>query len=67
MCSKKDGSVQYYFGTEKILGYEYSEIEKSSIVGGSITEMKYDPLRFRLFNPLKNHVVVWNLLTGRME
>ena len=41
MCSKKDGAVQYYFGTEKIVGYEYFEIEKSTIVGGSVSEMKY--------------------------
>ena len=67
MCSKKDGAVQYYFGMEKIVGYEYFEIEKSTIVGGSVSEMKYDSGRFRLFTPLKNHVVVWNLLTGRME
>ncbi len=67
MCSKKDGTIQYYFGTEKIVGYEYFEIEKSSIVGGNVTEMKYDARRFKMLTPLKNHVLVWNLLTGRME
>lgn len=36
MCSKKDGTIQYYFGTQKIIGYEYFEIEKNSISGGTI-------------------------------
>jgi hypothetical protein len=29
--------------------------------------MKYDPTSFKIFTPMKNHVIVWNLLTGRIE
>lgn len=29
--------------------------------------MRYDSSGFKLYTPLKNHVLVWNLLIGKIE
>ncbi len=30
MCSKKDGTIKYYFATDNILGYQFVEADKAT-------------------------------------
>ncbi len=69
MCSKKDGIIKYYFATDKIVGYEYVEAEKATTNHnhGIFPQINYLSNNFKLLTPIKNHILVWNLLTGRNE
>lgn len=69
MCSKRDNPILYYFGTDKIVGYRFNEIEKTSLINnsGTIVDMRYLSRHKKLYTPIKNHIIIWNLLTGLNE
>ena len=56
--------LRYFFGGNACAGYQYVHIDANVIQDSGIIGLEYDPQGFCLYSPVKNHIVVWDLLTG---
>ena len=56
--------LKYYFAGTSISVYEYIHIDSNVILDSNVLCLKYHADTFSLYCPVKNHVVIWDLLTG---
>lgn len=63
MVTTKD-PIRYYFSSSNVSVYEYVQIDANVIHDSIILCLKYNAENFMLYCPIKNHIIVWNLLTG---
>ena len=59
--------LKYYFAGTSVSVYEYIHIDSNVILDSNVLCLKYQPDSFSLYCPVKNHVVIWDLLTGSIS
>jgi hypothetical protein len=59
--------LKYYFAGTSISVYEYIHIDANVILDSTALCLKYHAPTFSLYCPVKNHVVIWDLLTGSIS
>lgn len=58
--------LKYFFGGTAVSAYEYIHIDANVIQDSTALCLKYHPSSFTLYCPIKNNLVGWDLLTGKI-
>jgi hypothetical protein len=59
--------LRYYFAGTSVSLFEYINIDANVILDSTALCLKYHHDTFALYCPVKNHVIVWDLLTGSIS
>ncbi len=56
--------LRYYFAGLSVHIYEYVHIDANVIQDSTALCLRYQPLNFSIYCPVKNHIIVCDMLTG---
>ena len=59
--------LRFYFAGTAVAAYEYVHTDANVILDSSILALRYLSDSFALFCPVRNHIIVWDLLTGSIS
>lgn len=59
--------LRYYFGGVGIAGYQYVHVDSNPLQDAPLLSLHHRARPTRLYAPLKNHLLEWDLLTGHLN